>query len=397
MIQSCRRRLLLVLGAFLATALGAGAAAALPENQPRISRGDVEATAGLSQTTVVDGLEHPWGMAWLPDGAMLITERPGRLRLLRDGELVETPVSGTPEVFASGQGGLLDVAVHPDFAENRFVYMTYAHGTEAANRTRVARAVLDGSELKDLEVIFEVADEKPGGQHFGSRLLWLPDGTLLVSIGDGGNPPTALNGELIRLRAQDLSSHIGKILRLNADGALPEDNPFVNVAGAAPAVWSYGHRNVQGMALDPATEQVWVNEHGALHGDELNRIVAGGNYGWPSVTYSRDYRGATVISPYTSLPGMIDPALVWMQTQAPSGLVVYRGERFAEWQGDIFSGGLASGEIRHIELDEAGRVTRERQIPIGARVRDLREGPDGLLYVLTDEPSGRLLRLEPSN
>lgn len=397
MIQSCRRRLLLVLGAFLATALGAGAAAALPENQPRISRGDVEATAGLSQTTVVDGLEHPWGMAWLPDGAMLITERPGRLRLLRDGELVETPVSGTPEVFASGQGGLLDVAVHPDFAENRFVYMTYAHGTEAANRTRVARAVLDGSELKDLEVIFEVADEKPGGQHFGSRLLWLPDGTLLVSIGDGGNPPTALNGELIRLRAQDLSSHIGKILRLNADGALPEDNPFVNAAGAAPAVWSYGHRNVQGMALDPATEQVWVNEHGALHGDELNRIVAGGNYGWPSVTYSRDYRGATVISPYTSLPGMIDPALVWMQTQAPSGLVVYRGERFAEWQGDIFSGGLASGEIRHIELDEAGRVTRERQIPIGARVRDLREGPDGLLYVLTDEPSGRLLRLEPSN
>ena len=394
MIQGHRHRLFLA--AVLATGVSLGAAAALAETQPRISRGDVEETSGLRQTTVVDGLEHPWGMTWLPDGTMLITERAGRLRLLRDGALVETPVAGAPEVFASGQGGLLDVAVHPDFAENRFVYMTYAHGSEAANRTRVARAVLDGDELKDLEVIFEVADAKPGGQHFGARLLWLPDGTLLVSIGDGGNPPTALNGALIRLRAQDLSSHIGKILRLNANGSIPDDNPFVNVAGADPAVWSYGHRNVQGMALDAATGQVWVNEHGALHGDELNRIVAGGNYGWPTVTYSRDYRGATLVSPHTSLPGMIDPALVWMQTQAPSGLTVYGGERFADWRGDLFSGGLASGEIRHIERDDAGRVTEERRISIGARVRDVREGPDGLLYVLTDEPSGRLLRLEPA-
>lgn len=356
----------------------------------------VELVTDVEVTTVADGLERPWGMAWLPDGAILITERQGRLRMKRDGKLVSEPISGTPDVFVAGQGGLLDVAVHPDFAKNNFVYLTYAHGSADANRTRVARAVLDGMALKNLEVIFEVAETKPGQQHFGSRLLWLPDGTLLVSIGDGGNPPTEIDGKLIRLRAQDRSSYIGKVVRINADGTIPKDNPFVGSADAAPAVWSYGHRNIQGMAYHPLRKEVWVNEHGALRGDELNRIKAGGNYGWPAVTHSRDYRGATEISPHTSLPGMIDPALVWMETQAPSGLVAYSGDRFSDWRGDLFSGGLKSKQIRHIKLDGDGNVREERSIDIGARVRDVRQGPDGYLYVLTDADKGSLLRLKPA-
>lgn len=389
-----QRRTFASLAAILAAGLSFGAAPALADGHTVISR-SVDLVTDVDMTTLADGLAHPWGMTWLPDGAILITERSGRLRLKRDGELVAEPIAGTPEVFASGQGGLMDVAVHPDFQNNGFVYLTYAHGTTDANRTRVARAVLDGMALKDLEVILEVAEEKTGTQHFGSRLLWLPDGTLLVSIGDGGNPPVELDGELIRLRAQDRSSYIGKIVRINDDGSIPQDNPFVGADDAAPAVWSYGHRNVQGMAFDPATQAVWVNEHGALRGDELNRVEAGGNYGWPEATYSRDYRGATEISPHNSLPGMIDPALVWMETQAPSGLVVYSGDRFPDWRGDLFSGGLVSEQIRHIKLDADGNVREERAIDIGARVRDVRQGPDGWLYALTDEPNGRLLRLEP--
>ena len=389
-----QRPVLPSVAAILVAGLAFGAAPALADGHTVVSR-SVDLVTDVDMTTLADGLERPWGMAWLPDGAMLITERPGRLRLKRDGELVAEPIAGTPEVLASGQGGLMDVAVHPDFENNRFVYLTYSHGSRDANRTRVARAVLNGMALTDLEVIFEVAEEKTGTQHFGSRLLWLPDGTLLVSIGDGGNPPVELDGELIRLRAQDRSSYNGKIVRINDDGSIPQDNPFVGADAAAPAVWSYGHRNVQGMAFDPATQAVWVNEHGALRGDELNRVEAGGNYGWPGVTYSRDYRGATEISPHTSLPGMIDPALVWMETQAPSGLVVYSGDRFPDWRGDLFSGGLVSQQIRHIKLDADGNVREERAIDVGARVRDVRQGPDGWLYALTDEPNGRLLRLEP--
>ena len=374
----------------------AGAQQVLAQDGPVISRGDVEPTTAVELTEIAAGLENPWGMAWLPDGSILVTERSGSLRVVRDGELLEAPVTGTPRVFATGQGGLMDVAAHPEFEDNNLVYLTYAHGNEDSNKTRVARAVFDGSALNDLEVIFEVSEAKPGAQHFGSRLLWLPDGSLLVSIGDGGNPPVELNGELIRLRAQDVSSHIGKIVRINADGSIPDDNPFVDSDDAAPAVWSYGHRNIQGLAIDPVTQQVWANEHGALHGDELNAVEPGGNYGWPLATFSRDYRGATEISPHTSLPDMIDPALVWMDTQAPSGLVIYSGARVPEWRGHLFSGGLVSQEVRQIEVDSDGRVVEERAIPIGERVRDVREGPDGLLYVLTDEAEGRLLRLDPS-
>lgn len=362
-----------------------------------VSEGSAPQSDGFQLSTVVSGLEHPWGMAWLPDGTMLVTERPGRLRIIRDGALSETEVTGVPEVLAERQGGLLDVAVHPDFAENRLVYLTYAHGMPGANRTRIARAVLDGEALVDLEVIFEVAEEKPDTQHFGSRLLWLPDGTLLASIGDGGNPPVAIDGDLIRVRAQDVSSALGKTVRFNDDGSIPEDNPFIDGDGVAPFVWSYGHRNIQGLAADAETGAVWANEHGALAGDELNRIARGENFGWPLATYSRDYRGATEISPHTSLPDMTDPTLVWMDTQAPSGLAIYRGDRFPDWRGDLFSGSLVAEEIRQIRIDDAGLALDERSIPIGARVRDVHEGPDGYLYVLTDEPDGALIRIEPTS
>lgn len=361
-----------------------------------VSEGEVEAVEDFGTSTVVSGLEHPWGMAWLPDGSILVTERPGRLRLIRDGALVEEGIAGVPEVLDAGQGGLLDIAVHPDFAGNNLIYLTYAVGTPEANHTRIARAVLQDGALTGLEVIFEVEEAKPDTQHFGARLLWLPDGTLLASIGDGGNPPVELEGELIRLRSQEVSSAFGKILRLNDDGTVPADNPFVDGEGVAPYVWSYGHRNIQGMALDPASGALWVNEHGALAGDELNLIEPGANYGWPAATHSRDYAGATEISPHTSLPGMTDPALVWMDTQAPSGLAVYSGEIFPDWQGRLLSGGLATGEIRLIGLDESNAVQEELSIPIGARVRDVRQGPDGYVYVLTDERDGGLLRIEPT-
>ncbi|WP_421709730.1 PQQ-dependent sugar dehydrogenase [Algihabitans sp.] len=361
-----------------------------------VSEGEVESVEDFGTSTVVSGLEHPWGMAWLPDGSILVTERPGRLRLIRDGDLVEEEIAGVPEVLDAGQGGLLDVAVHPDFAQNSLIYLTYAVGTPEANHTRIARAELRDGALTGLEVIFEVEEAKPDTQHFGARLLWLPDGTLLASIGDGGNPPVELEGELIRLRSQEVSSAFGKILRLNEDGTVPADNPFVGGEGVAPYVWSYGHRNVQGMALDPASGALWVNEHGALAGDELNMIEAGANYGWPAATHSRDYAGATEISPHTSLPDMADPALVWMDTQAPSGLAVYSGEIFPDWQGRLLSGGLATGEIRLISLDESNAVQEELSIPIGARVRDVRQGPDGYIYVLTDERDGGLLRIEPT-
>lgn len=361
----------------------------------------VEASEPLAQTptpqavTLVESLEHPWGLTWLPDGTLLVTERPGRLRIIRDGVLEPTPVSGLPEVFSRGQGGLMDVSVHPQFAENQWVYFTYADGTGSANRTQVARAQFDGSALSNWQVIFEVNRTKEGTQHFGSRLAWMPDGTLLVSIGDGGNPPITLDGELIRHQAQNLSSHLGSLIRLNDDGSVPDDNPFVDTPGADPTIWSYGHRNIQGLALDSVTGQVWATEHGSRGGDELNRIDKSENYGWPLVTHSREYFGGE-ISSERSRPGMVDPLIVWTPAIAPSGLTVYRGDRVPQWQGDLFAGGLVSQSIQQIRLDDSGAVLSQTPVNIGQRVREVAQGPDGFIYVLTDEPNGRLIRLEPS-
>jgi glucose/arabinose dehydrogenase len=333
-------------------------------------------------------------MVWLPDGAMLVTERAGRVRRVVNGALEPTPIAGVPPVFASGQGGLLDIALHPQFAENQLVYFTYADGTASENRTRVARARYDGTALQDWQVIFEVTQAKPGGQHFGSRMAWLPDNTLLVSIGDGGNPPTSLGGEFIRLQAQNRQSYLGKVVRIRDDGSVPPDNPFANASDTAPAIWSYGHRNIQGLAVDSATNRVWASEHGSSGGDELNFVQTGRNYGWPRVTYSREYGSGAQIGEGESLPGLESPKVVWLTTVAPSGLAVYRGDRYPDWQGDVFAGGLVSQDVRHVNLDESGNVIGQESIPINARVRDVRQAPDGFLYLLTDEDNGKLIRLE---
>jgi glucose/arabinose dehydrogenase len=291
----------------------------------------------------------------------------------------------------------MDVSLHPDFARNRLVYFTYGAGTAEANGTRLARGRLsaDASRLEDVAVLHTVSPLKAGLQHFGSRLLWLPDGTLLLALGDGGNPPNKVDGELAREQAQRLDSQLGKILRLRDDGSVPSDNPFVGRAGVDPAIWTYGHRNIQGLARDPDSGRIWANEHGSRGGDELNLLSPGNNYGWPRATYSIEYTFGT-ISPHNALPGMVDPVVVWTPAQAPSGLLYYTGDVFPEWRGSLFSGALKRLEVRRLELDSAGRVVAQESLPIGARVRDVRQGPDGAIYVLTDEKNGRLLRLVPA-
>jgi glucose/arabinose dehydrogenase len=303
-----------------------------------------------------------------------------------------------PSVYAGGQGGLLDVALHPEFESNRLVYLTFARGTEAANRTALARGRLsaDDRRLEDVEIIFQNPDAKSGGQHFGSRLVWLPDGTLLMSIGDGGNPPTSFRGDVIRNQAQRLDTLFGKIVRLTDHGEPAPDNPFVNRAGAHPAIFSYGHRNVQGMVRDPRTDLVWANEHGSRGGDELNIIEPGANYGWPEVTYSMEYWGPR-ISDETSRPGVVQPKVVWTPSKAPSGLAVYTGPDFPDWQGDLFSGALKFKQVRRLDLDPSGRhIIGEQKLDIGRRIRAVSQAPEGGLYLLTDEADGALLRIVPA-
>jgi glucose/arabinose dehydrogenase len=332
-------------------------------------------------------------LAFLPNGDMLVTERPGRLRLVRNGQLVAEPIGGVPKVLALNQGGLLDVEIHPDFARNNFVYLTYASGTPEANRTTLTRGRLDGMQLRDVQELFRAQPDKPGGEHFGSVLLWLADGTLLMSVGDGGNPPLQVGGVPARENGQRLDRHLGKILRLDANGKAPRDNPLVGREGARPEIYSYGHRNIQGMAREHRSGRVWATEHGPYGGDELNLIRPGGNYGWPRASTGLDYRTKERVTPNDSLPGMIDPKFTWSPSKAPSGLAYYTGERFGAWRGDLFSGGLVTQAIHRLKLD-GENVTGEEKLAIGRRVRDVVQGPDGLLYVLTDHPDGELLRIE---
>ncbi len=357
---------------------------------------DLPSAKGWRIEEVVRGLVHPWSIAWLPNGDALISERPGRLRLLSDGALAPEPITGLPDICTDcGQGGLLDLALHPDFAQNRLVYFTFAQGNADKNRTALGRGRLDeqAKRLLDTEVIFHNADWKSGGQHFGSRLVWLPDGTLLMSIGDGGNPPVSFQGDVIRKQAQNLGTHFGSVLRLTDAGKAPPDNPFVDRPGAKPEIYSYGHRNIQGMARHPETGAVYANEHGSRGGDELNRIQPGHNYGWPDVTYSNEYWGPA-ISDTTERADVTDPLVVWTPSKAPSGLTVYTGTRFPQWRGDLMSGALKFQEVHRLDL-ENGRIVGEEKLEIGERVRDVRMGPDGELYVLTDEQNGALLRIVP--
>lgn len=363
-------------------------------SSPFISQNIVSSNKRYKITTITEGLERPWAMVWLPDGSILITERPGRLRIFRNGKLELEPIKGVPEVFAVNQGGLLDIALHPKFAQNRRVYFTYSHGTNQANQTKVAKATFDGKALQNWQEIFVASPAKPSSQHFGSRITWLPDNTMLVAIGDGGNPPIKLNGEYIRNQAQNLNSHLGSVVRLNDDGSIPRENPFVGNANANDAIWSYGHRNIQGMTFDPLNNRVWATEHGSKGGDELNLMQVGKNYGWPEVSYSDEYTGGRV-SEISSRPDVPEPKIVWTPSIAPSGLAFYYSDRFLRWQGDLFAGGLVSRDVRRISLDRTGNVIGEESIKIGQRVRDVRQSPDGELYILTDEQNGHLISIEP--
>jgi glucose/arabinose dehydrogenase len=338
--------------------------------------------------TVVRGLDRPWGLAFLPDGRMLVTERPGRVRVVeRDGRL-SPPLGGVPPVFDRGQGGLLDVALHPRFADNHLVYLSYAEpGPRGTAGTAVARGRLGGTGLEDVRVIYRQEPKVTGTSHFGSRLVFAPDGTLFVTQGDR-------YGE--RAQAQDLSSLIGKIVRINDDGSVPSDNPFVGRAGARPEIWSYGHRNIQGAAIDPHTGRLWTAEHGARGGDELNHPEAGKNYGWPVITYGVDYSGFR-IGEGTARAGMEQPVYYWDPVIAPSGMTFYTGDAFPRWKGSAFIGSLRPGLLVRLQLTGDRVALEERYVrDLDERIRDVRQGPDGLLYLLTDRADGRIVRLEPT-
>jgi glucose/arabinose dehydrogenase len=338
---------------------------------------------------LVRGLQRPWSLAFLPDGELLVTEKHRGLRVVRGGVLQPDPVAGGPPgVFAKEDSGLLDVVLAPGFAANRLVYLAFAEGDERANRTAIWRARYEGGRLQDGRVIFRVKPDKAGPSHPGGRLLFLPDGTLLLTVGDGFDYKAA---------AQDLGSHLGKILRLTREGAAPADNPFVGRAGALPEIWTYGHRNPQGLAFDPATGTVWEHEHGPRGGDEVNRLRAGANYGWPLVTHGIDYDG-TIIAERAFAPGIERSSFFWAPSIAPSGLAVYRGKVFSDWDGKLLVGALAGKSLNRLRFNDKPRffVEEERMFgSLGRRVRDVRVGPDGLVYVLTDEDDAELWRLKP--
>jgi aldose sugar dehydrogenase len=338
--------------------------------------------------TVAKGLENPWALAFLPDGRILVTERPGRLRIIEPDGRVSKPLDNVPRVLARGQGGLLDVALDPRFAENRLVYLSYAEPGEGNMAgTAVARGRLAEGRLDDVQVIYRQQPKVEGGGHFGSRLVFARDGTLFVTQGDRIG---------YRERAQDLSSGLGKIVRINPDGSVPKDNPFVSRSGARPEIWSYGHRNVQSAAFHPETGQLWTVEHGARGGDELNHPEAGKNYGWPVITYGVDYSGAK-IGEGTAKPGMEQPVYYWDPVIAPSGMTFYTGAAFPDWKGSILIGSLTPGLLVRLTL-KGGQVAREERYlgDLRERIRDVRQGPDGLIYLVTDSRDGRLLRVRPA-
>jgi glucose/arabinose dehydrogenase len=373
----------------LATLFLAGVAIARPPVVPW----EVPSEPGIEKTVFASGLEKPWGLAFLPDGRLLVTEQAGRLRFVSAKGEVSAPIAGVPPVAAVGQGGLLDVAIHPQFATNRLLYLTHSSGSEKANFTVVSVARLEANRLEGLREILRNPTPKSGGAHFGSRLLFLPDGSLLVSVGDGGNPGVKLDGRNIRDQAQNPRALFGKVLRVRANGEPFEGNRGVAdpASGWSPLLFSMGHRNIQGLARDPETGALYATEHGAQGGDELNLIASGQNHGWPLVTYSKEYSGAE-ITRERSRPGFTDPLSVWIPSIAPSGLAFYRGSAIPSLDGALLAGGLMSSDVRVIRL---GPAIRETRVPIDERVRDVRVGPEGLIYVLTDETEGSILRLGP--
>lgn len=377
----------MLLGTVVAAALAAQAAA--QEVHPSIHH-------DYRVVTVAEGLENPWSIAFLPGGDMLVTERPGRLRIVRSGRLLPEPVPGVPAVLARGQGGLLDVVPHPDFANNRLIYLSFSKpiaGEEGAT-TAVVRGRFENDALTNVEEIF-VADSRGNG-HYGSRLAFDGAGHLFITVGDRQAPP---RGDLTAHPAQDLSNHHGTVNRIMEDGSIPQDNPFVGRDGAEPSIWSYGHRNPQGLIIHPETGDIYAIEHGPQGGDELNLIRPGLNYGWPVIGYGVNYGSGAAIHEGTRRDGMEQPVHFWVPSIATSGLMVYTGNAFPEWRGDIFVGGMAGQQLARLEMD-GGRVVMEETMLRGfGRIRDVRQGPDGFVYLAIDDRSGAptsIVRLEPA-
>lgn len=334
---------------------------------------------------LAEGLEYPWSIAFLPHGDLLVTERVGNLRIIRDEALLPAVVQGVPKAYVRGQGGLFDVLLHPGFAANNLLYLAYAHGGPNANHTRIIRAQLHNDGLTNLEIIFAASPDKDTPVHYGGRMALTKDNHLLITVGDGFD---------YRESAQRLDNHLGKVIRINLDGSVPFDNPFVDKAGALPEIYSYGHRNPQGLVVTN-DGGIYLHEHGPRGGDEINLIEPGRNYGWPIATFGVDYSGAR-ISPFTSYPGTVQPLWQWTPSIAPAGFAWYMGDSFPEWRGDLFVAALVDLDVKRLGYDQGKLVQQESLFSeLGARIRDVRVGPDGSLYILTDSPQGRVIKVVP--
>ena len=385
----------------MSTRLRAAVAALALISLPALSsaQDDVQRSAmhNFRIVPVVDGLVVPWSMAFLPNGDMLVTERPGRLRIVRNGRLLAEPVAGLPAVRAGNQGGLLDVVPHPDFAQNRLVYISYSKPAAEGNSgtTAIIRARFENDRLNNVQEIFEAKAWSQGQGHYGSRLAFDKDKYLFISVGDRQVPPT---GDLENHPAQLLNTHHGKTLRLHDDGRVPSDNPFVGREGALPEIWSYGHRNVQGLLVHPETNDVWATEHGPQGGDEFNLVEAGKNYGWPVIGFGVNYRSGTAIHSGTVRQGMEQPRRVWVPSIATSGLAVYTGNAFPGWKGSVLVGGLAAETLVRLTLDGQRVMSEETLVLRHGRVRDVRVGLDGFVYLAIEDRMGQptgIVRLEP--
>lgn len=346
-----------------------------------------EEEAGEMQTeTLADNLTHPWGMAFLPDNRLLVTERPGRLRILDTNNQLSEPLTGTPEVFAEGQGGLLDVALDPNFQENNLVYLSFSEpGANNTASTAVGRGRLEGNAIQDFTVIFRQEPKVEGPNHFGGRIVFTPDGHLFITTGE----------RFKFAPAQDPSNHLGTVVRINPDGSVPSDNPFVGQANAEDEIWSYGHRNIEAAAIEPNTSRLWVAEMGPQGGDELNQPEAGRNYGWPEVSWGENYDGTDIPDPTTN-PEFADAAMHWTPVISPSGMIFYTGSMFNEWQGTALIGGLSSQGIVRVQVN-GNQAEEVERIPLDARIRDVAQAPDGSVYVLTDQDNGKVMRLHMEN
>lgn len=335
--------------------------------------------------TVVEGLEYPWAMEFLPDGRMLVTEKPGRLRIIENGKL-SVPIKGVPKVKYKGQGGFLDIALDPDYENNQIIYLSYSGIGKEGVGTEVASAKLVGNELQELKIIFKALPKINSSHHFGSRLVFAKDGTLYISLGERGD----------KERAQNLSDHAGTLIRINKDGSVPKDNPFVTNTKAKPEIYTYGNRNIQGIAMHPMTGDIWTVEHGPQGGDELNLMKPGVNYGWPVITYGVNYVIGTKIGEGTEKEGMAQPVHYWVPSIATSSLLFYDGDKFPNWKGNAFVSSLKFGQLARLEMKNNKVIKEERLIngTVG-RIREVQQGPDGLLYILTDESNGKLLRIKP--